>query len=434
MSTQLMRARSGEITPEMAAVAADERQPPEAIRAGVAAGTIVIPANPRHVGLSPVGIGRSLRTKVNTNIGNSQLAGSVSDELEKLTAALELGTDAVMDLSTGPGMAEIRARLLAACPQPLGTVPIYDAVERVAEAADLTPDGLLAVIESQAREGVDFMTVHAGLLRAHIPLARRRRIGVVSRGGGLLMHWMRRHGRENPLYERFDDVLDICRMHDVTLSLGDGLRPGCLADASDDAQFAELATLGELVRRCRAAGVQAMVEGPGHVPLNQIEENMRREREACDDAPFYVLGPLVADCAPGHDHITAAIGGAWAAFHGAAMLCYVTPAEHLGLPDVADVRAGLAAFRIAAHAADVALGRPGARERDDAISDARARFDWETQYRLALDSRTARASHQRYGAGGSGNGYDYCTMCGPKFCPMRLQRIADDPSSSSPGG
>jgi len=422
----MLRARAGEFTPEIALVAADERLPGEAVRTAVAEGRIVIPANPRHAGLQPVGIGRGLRVKVNTNLGTSTVSGSADDELAKLELALRLGTDTVMDLSTGPSAADLRRRVLTVCPRPVGTVPLYDAVSGADDPADLSPNDFLSAIEAHAEIGVDFMTLHAGVLRRHIPLVDRRLAGVVSRGGGLIIHWMRRRGWENPLYERFDDVLDICRAHDVTLSLGDGLRPGCLADASDEAQFAELGVLGELVRRSRAAGVQAMVEGPGHVPLHQIADNMRREREACDDAPFYVLGPLVADCAPGYDHITGAIGGAWAAFHGAAMLCYVTPAEHLGLPDLEDVRQGLVAFRLAAHAADVALGHPGARERNDAISGARARLDWASQFAHALDPSRAREIRDRClarSAAAPAKGSDWCTMCGPKFCPMRLQRM-----------
>jgi phosphomethylpyrimidine synthase len=319
---------------------------------------------------------------------------------------------------------DIRRKIRAACDRPLGTVPIYEAAAETDDPADLTPEMLLRTIEAQAREGVDFMTIHAGLLRAHLPAAQHRLLGIVSRGGALLAHWMNRRGLENPLYERFDDVLAICREHEVTLSLGDGLRPGCIADATDEAQLAELQALGGLVRRCRAAGVQAMVEGPGHVPLREIERNMRLEREWCDDAPFYVLGPLVTDCAPGYDHITGAIGGAWAAEHGAAMLCFVTPREHLGLPDADDTRRGLIAFRIAAHAADVAAGRPGARARDDAMSRARAAFDWEEQFRLALDPDEAR---RRFGGDLNTRGTDHCTMCGPKYCPMRLRRLENPP-------
>lgn len=429
-NTQLTRARTGEITAAMRQVATVEYLEPEVIREGVASGRIVIPANPRHANLVAVGIGASLRTKINANIGNSPLSSCLTEEMEKLRVALKYGADAMMDLSTGGNLCEIRRQILAACPAPLGTVPIYEAVARCGEAEHLTAELLLEVIAAQAAEGVDFMTVHAGLLREHLALADRRVLGIVSRGGSILASWMADHQRENPLYERFDDLLAICVEHDVTLSLGDGLRPGCLADASDAAQFGELEVLGDLVQRCRNAGVQVMVEGPGHVPLDEIEMNMRREVERCDGAPFYILGPVVADCAPGYDHLTSAIGGALGAWHGAAMLCYVTPAEHLGLPSVEDVRAGVVAFKIAAHAADVAHRRPRARERDDAISRARAEFDWEQQFALALDPERAReirtaALARRAVLSGEvdkddGQHTPYCTMCGPQFCAMRL--------------
>ncbi|MBN1268393.1 MAG: phosphomethylpyrimidine synthase ThiC [Kiritimatiellae bacterium] len=426
--TQMPAARAGRITAAMQAVARKESRPPEFIRDGVAAGRIVIPCNPRHAALDPIGIGRALLTKINANLGNSPLAGSASDELAKLRCAVGLGADAVMDLSTGAGIEDIRLRILAGTSAPVGTVPIYEAVSLADDPMDLTPELLLDVIEAQAAQGVDFMTLHAGLLSRHVPLVRQRLAGIVSRGGALLATWMQKHRQENPLFAHFDRVLDICRTHDVTISLGDGLRPGCLADASDAAQFGELEVLGDLVRRSRRAGVQAMVEGPGHIPLNEIEMNMRREDELCDGAPFYVLGPVVTDCAPGYDHITAAIGAAQAALHGAAMLCYVTPREHLGLPDLEDVRQGVVAFKIAAHAADVALGRPGARERDDAISRARVAFDWEKQFELALDPERARRMRaEALAAAGqtpppTGDEAPYCTMCGPGFCSMRISR------------
>ncbi len=430
--TQMTRAQAGEVTPEMRRVAASEHLSPEFIRDGVAAGRIVIPANPGHANLAPVGIGTDLSTKINANIGNSPLSSCLSEEMEKLRVALRYGADAMMDLSTGGNLCEIRKSILAACPAPLGTVPVYEAVARCGEADALTPELILEVIAGQAAEGVDFMTVHAGLLRAHLPLADRRTLGIVSRGGSILATWMSKHQRENPFYERFDDILAICAKHDVTLSLGDGLRPGCLADASDAAQFGELAVLGELVQRCRAAGVQVMVEGPGHIPIDEIAMNMQREVDLCDGAPFYILGPVVADCAPGYDHLTSAIGGAIGAWQGAAMLCYVTPAEHLGLPTVEDVRTGVVAFKIAAHAADIARKRPRARERDDAISRARADFDWDRQFSLALDPERAReirtaALARREALVAAATSADeahtpYCTMCGPQFCSMRLHR------------
>ena len=430
-STQIRAARAGGTTAAMRAVASDEGYPAEWVRDGVARGRIVIPANVHRRNVRAIGIGRDLRTKVNANIGNSMLAGTPGDELEKLDCAVRHGTDTVMDLSTGPRADEIRKAILERCPVPVGTVPIYQAAAQVAEPSALTLDLLLQVIVTQAEQGVDYMTLHAGLRREHLGAVRRRLAGIVSRGGALLAAWMAHHGRENPLFEHFDEVLAICREHDVTISLGDGLRPGCLADGSDEAQMAELHTLGDLVRRCREAGVQAMVEGPGHLPLDQIERNMRAEEEECDGAPFYVLGPVVTDCAPGYDHITSAIGGAWAAFYGAAMLCYVTPMEHLGLPRLNDVREGVVAARIAAHAADVARGRPGARRRDDAMSAARARLDWEGQFDLALDPERARewrtADAPKCGRGETEAEPAACTMCGPQFCPFRISAALKEP-------
>ncbi len=330
-----------------------------------------------------------------------------------------------MDLSTGGNIMQIRSNLIAHSHIPLGTVPVYEMVAR-AGGSGISRELMLQVIEEQAKQGVDYMTIHAGLLRRYVPLALKRKMGIVSRGGALLAAWMTEKKQENPFYEFFDDILAICLEHDVTLSLGDGLRPGCLADASDEAQFAELDTLGELVFRCRKAGVQAMVEGPGHIPMNQIEMNMKREQEVCGDAPFYILGPVVIDCAPGYDHLVASMGGMMGAYYGAAMLCYVTPKEHLGLPNNSDVRRGVTAFKIAAHAADVGLGKPMARTRDDAISDARAEFNWEKQFDLALDpdrAREYRADAIRESSGENSNplhGTEYCTMCGPDFCSVRL--------------
>ncbi len=439
MQTQLQAAAEGRITPHMNTVAEREFLPAEAICAGVAAGRIVIPANIHHAALCPIGIGRELSTKINANIGNSALSSGLGEELNKLHCAVRYGADTVMDLSTGADVNEIRAQILAHATVPVGTVPIYQALNQVEDPMDISIELLLEVIDFQARQGVDYMTVHAGLLKEHVPLAKKRLLGIVSRGGSITAKWMKQHNRENPLFTHYDDLLDICRAHDVTLSLGDGLRPGCLADASDEAQFAELAVLGDLVRRARAAGVQAMVEGPGHIPLDEIQMNMERERELCDDAPFYILGPVVTDCAPGFDHITSAIGATLGAFHGAAMLCYVTPKEHLGLPNDRDVREGVIAYKIAAHAADIALKRPHARDRDDAISKARAEFDWKRQFDLALDPERARAlrrealeeqqaaNPEAMQSNGSDDGtHHYCTMCGPKFCSMRIsQEIAD---------
>ncbi len=427
-TTQLQAAKAGQITPAMQAVATKEYLSAESIRDGVAAGRIVIPANLNHVNLCPIGIGAALTTKINANIGNSTLSSGLEAELAKLEAAIAYGADTVMDLSTGEHIDIIRNAIIRHSTVPIGTVPLYEAMNLVDAPEELSADLLLEIIDKQARQGVDYMTLHAGLLRAHVPLAARRLLGIVSRGGAILAGWMVHHRQENPLFTRFDDVLDICRTYDVTISLGDGLRPGCLADASDEAQFGELEALGGLVRRSRAAGVQAMVEGPGHVPLDQIEMNMRRQAEICDGAPFYILGPVVTDCAPGYDHITSAIGATLGAYHGAAMLCYVTPKEHLGLPNARDVRDGVIAYKIAAHAADVALKRPHARDRDDAISRARADFDWEGQFAQALDPAKARelraeALTERSASDPSScanEGEHFCSMCGPKFCSMRV--------------
>ncbi|MDD4540035.1 MAG: phosphomethylpyrimidine synthase ThiC [Lentisphaeria bacterium] len=425
--TQMQRARAGEITPAIAQVAASEYREAEEIRAQVAAGTIVIPANINHVHLQPIGIGRLLRTKINANIGNSSLSSCPRQELEKLENALKYGADTVMDLSTGSNISGIRQQIIAHSPAPIGTVPVYEALARAGGADGLNDELILQVIQEQAEQGVDYMTIHPGILLAHIEYAKKRLLRIVSRGGSIIARWMKNNQRENPFYTNFDKILDICRRYDVTLSLGDGMRPGCLADASDAAQFAELDTLGELVRRSRAAGVQAMVEGPGHIPFDEIEMNMKREQERCDDAPFYILGPVVTDCAPGYDHITSAIGATMGAFHGAAMLCYVTPKEHLGLPNAEDVRNGVIAYKIAAHAADIALKRPHARDRDDAISRARADFDWEEQFDLALDPDRARELRaEALAEAGKPANHDqhaqYCTMCGPDFCSMRISK------------
>jgi phosphomethylpyrimidine synthase len=423
--TQMHFARRGETTPEMVHVARREGLEPELVRDEVARGRLIVPANIHHTSLEPAGIGIATRCKINANIGNSSLGSRVEDEIEKLHLAVELGSDAVMDLSTGKDIDRIRKAMLAACTVPFGTVPIYQAVEGVEKVEDLTAEGLIDAVEHQARQGVDFMTLHAGLKREHLPLLERRITGIVSRGGAILAGWMLANDAENPLYAHFDRILEICRRHDVVLSLGDGLRPGSLHDASDDAQFAELAVLGELTRRARDAEVQVMIEGPGHVPMDQIRMNVERQVEECDGAPFYVLGPLVTDIAPGYDHITSAIGAAMAGWYGASMLCYVTPKEHLGLPGLEDVRQGVIAYKIAAHAADVARRRPGARDRDDELSRARYAFDWERQFALALDPETARAYHDE-APGGCSPSASYCSMCGPKFCSMGLSRQLEE--------
>jgi phosphomethylpyrimidine synthase len=420
--TQMSLARQGLITEEMTAVAQSEKLDASFVRQEVASGRAVIPANLAHANLRPLGIGTNLRCKVNANIGNSALDSCEREELEKLATALKYGADTVMDLSTGGDLDRIRQAIVAASPAPVGTVPIYEAMKLAGEVEKITPELLLEVIEKHARQGVDYMTLHAGLLRRHVELIRSRLLGIVSRGGSLIAHWMVARGEENPLYTRFDDVLAICRRYDVTISLGDGLRPGCLADASDKAQFAELHALADLAERAWEKDVQVMIEGPGHIPFNQVEMNVRKEREICKDAPFYVLGPVVTDVAPGYDHITSAIGATMAAFSGAAMLCYVTPKEHLGLPNAEDVRQGLVAYRIAAHAADVARGRAGARDWDDEMSKARAEFNWSRQFQLAMDPETARSMHDESMVEESLKAADFCSMCGPEFCSMRLSR------------
>ncbi len=426
LSTQLQHARAGSVTPEMVRVAERENLGPEAVRDEVASGRLVIPANHRHLEgrLDPMGIGAAASVKINANIGSSPTTSSLEEEVEKLELAVRWGADTVMDLSTGHRIDETREAILEAGRVPIGTVPIYQSVAD-RETEDLDADDLLAMIEHQARQGVDYMTVHCGVLLEHLPLVQGRTTGIVSRGGGLLARWMVHHRRQNPLYERYDDLLDIAAGHDVTLSLGDGLRPGSLADASDAAQFAELDTLGELTLRAWDRGVQVMIEGPGHIPLDELEMNVRKQKQICHGAPFYTLGPLVTDVAPGYDHITSAIGAAVIGWHGADMLCYVTPAEHLSLPDAEDVKQGLIAYRIAAHAADVARRRPGARDWDDEMSRARFGFDWNRQFELAVDPDTARRYHDETLPDEYFKTAEFCAMCGPKFCPMHNFRDVD---------
>jgi phosphomethylpyrimidine synthase len=420
MRTQMGYAREGMITEQMRVVAQKEGLEPETVRQEVAAGRLVIPANVNHRELSPIGIGSVAGVKINANIGNSALSSDIDSELCKLRVSVNFGADTVMDLSSGGDIDAIRRAIIEASPLPVGTVPIYQVAAELERMEDMRVESLFDMIEHQAEQGVDFMTVHCGLLREHVPLAQRRVTGIVSRGGGLLAQWMMRHNRQNPLYERFDDLCDIARKYDVTLSLGDGLRPGSLIDASDAAQFAELETLGELTERAWARDVQVIIEGPGHVPLDQIEMNVRRQQEVCHGAPFYVLGPLVTDVAPGYDHITSAIGATLAAYAGASYLCYVTPREHLGLPSLEDVKTGVVTYKIAAHAADVARGRKGARDHDDAMSRARYAFDWERQFALSLDPETARRMHDESLPEGYPKEGNFCSMCGPKFCPMRI--------------
>ena len=422
--TQLESARKGIVTEAMKSVAATENVDVEKVRAAVADGTAVIPLNIHHKNCDAVGVGRLFTTKINANLGRSMTHSGKGDELEKLAIALKAGADFVMDLSVGEGVKAIRQGMLDASPKPLGTVPVYETISRLkGDIPHMDPSLLIGVIREQAEQGVDFMTLHAGLLLRQIPQAMKRKMGIVSRGGSIMAEWMMENNTENPLYTHWDEVMDILAEHDVTVSLGDGLRPGCLADASDEAQFGELDVLGELVDRCRARGVQVMVEGPGHVPFNQIQMNMERQQVVCKGAPFYVLGPVVTDIAPGYDHIVSAIGATAAATYGASLLCYVTPAEHLGLPDGDEVHRGCIAYKIAAHAGDVARGLPGARDRDDAMSDARAAFDWDRQFSLALDPEHARERWLRTRAfTDEAHGDDHCSMCGKEFCAVRTSR------------
>ncbi len=426
-ATLMHFARRGIVTEEMARVAERESMPVEKILQELGSGKMIIPANVNHSSLDPMGVGKSLTTKINANIGNSTVTSEIDQEVEKLHLAVHHGADTVMDLSTGGNLNEIRAAIIKASTVPIGTVPIYQAVAQLDKVEEMTADLLLDVIEDQARQGVDYMTVHCGVLLGHIPHVKKRITGIVSRGGSILAHWMIHHRKENPLYTHYDRILEISRKYDVTLSLGDGLRPGCLADASDEAQFAELRTLGELTRRAWERDVQVMVEGPGHVPFDQIRMNVEKQQEICNEAPFYVLGPLVTDIAPGYDHITSAIGATMAGYAGASLLCYVTPKEHLGLPNQEDVKQGVIAYKIAAHAADVAKGHPGARDRDDALSRARFAFNWEEQFRLSLDPETARRMHDETLPQDYFKEAEFCSMCGPKFCSMqsayRIDRI-----------
>lgn len=421
--TQLERARAGEITPEMKFVADREGLDAELIRSEVASGRMVIPANVVHLAarLEPMGIGIAAKCKVNANIGNSAVTSDQQGELEKLHTAVHFGADTVMDLSTGRNIDAIREAIIAASPVPIGTVPIYQMLEELGgDIEEMRPQHFLDMVEHQAKQGVDYMTVHCGVKYEHLHLTTSRVTGIVSRGGSLIAKWMMAHRKQNPLYDSFDDLCDIMRLYDVTWSLGDGLRPGSIADASDGAQFAELEVLGELTKRGQARGTQVMVEGPGHIPIDQIQMNVEKQIEICNGAPFYLLGPLVTDFAPGYDHITSCIGAAIAGWHGAAMLCYVTPKEHLGLPEREDVKQGMIAYKIAAHAADVARKRGGAQDRDDALSRARFAFDWNEQFRLALDPETARRYHDETLPQDTFKSAHFCSMCGPKYCSMRI--------------
>jgi phosphomethylpyrimidine synthase len=419
--TQIEEANAGRITPEMEYVAAAEGISPEVVRDEVGRGRMVIPANRIHLekGLEAIGIGIAARTKINANLGNSPISSDTECELAKVRCAIEYGADTVMDLSTGQDIDDIRQRIIDGVTVPVGTVPLYQMCEQLDDIVEMEPGGFVDVVEHQARQGVDYMTIHCGILEEHLPLTENRVAGIVSRGGSLMAKWMVVRRQQNPLFAHFDDLCDVMRQYDVTWSLGDGLRPGSIADASDEAQFAELKVMGDLTRRARDRGCQVMVEGPGHVPMDQIEMNVKRQIEWCDEAPFYVLGPVVTDVAPGYDHITSAIGAAMAAWYGASMLCYVTPKEHLGLPDLDDVRQGVIAHKIAAHAADVARGRIGAQDRDDSVSRARFAFEWDEQFSLSLDPQTARRMHEESLDAAGAASHDYCSMCGPKFCSMK---------------
>ncbi|MWA05669.1 phosphomethylpyrimidine synthase ThiC [Actinomadura sp. LD22] len=421
--TQRAYARRGEITAEMEFAALREGVEPEFVRAELAAGRAVLPANVNHPESEPMVIGRNFLVKVNANIGNSAVASSIEDEVEKMTWATRWGADTVMDLSTGRDIHTTREWILRNSPVPVGTVPLYQAVEKAGgDPAELTWDVFRDTVIEQAEQGVDYMTVHAGVLLRYVPLTARRKTGIVSRGGSIMAAWCLAHHEENFLYTHFRELCEIFAAYDVTWSLGDGLRPGCIADANDEAQFAELRTQGELTRIAAGYGNQVMNEGPGHVPLHKIKENVDLQQEWCDGAPFYTLGPLTTDIAPGHDHITSAIGAAMIGWHGTAMLCYVTPKEHLGLPDRDDVKAGVIAYKIAAHAADLAKGHPGAQAWDDALSDARFDFRWEDQFNLSLDPDTAREFHDATLPAAPAKTAHFCSMCGPHFCSMKITR------------
>ncbi len=418
--TQLEHARLGTTTAQMKRVAEREGHlSPEQVRDEVAAGRMVIPANTVHLGhqLDPMAIGRAGRTKVNANMGASPVSSGTDEEVEKLRWAEHWGADTVMDLSTGGALDECREAIIRSSHVPIGTVPIYSMIIG-RRLEDLSHDDILQSLRHQAAQGVDYFTIHAGVLREHLPLVKDRLIGIVSRGGSLLAKWMIHHGRQNPMYELWEDICDVMRQYDVTFSIGDGLRPGGLADASDRAQFAELVALGKLTERAWRKGVQVMIEGPGHVPFDQIEYNMKLERRLCHGAPFYVLGPLVTDIFPGYDHITSCIGATAAAYHGAAMLCYVTPKEHLGLPKKDDVKQGCIAYRIAAYAADIALGIPRSRDRDDELTRARAALNWEKHFALSFDPDTARAYHDE----DLDVDTDFCAMCGHDWCSVRISK------------
>ncbi|MGQ0679290.1 MAG: phosphomethylpyrimidine synthase ThiC [Actinomycetota bacterium] len=419
--TQMHYARRGEMTPEMEFVALREGMDPEFVRAEVARGRAIIPANVNHTESEPMAIGRGFLVKINANIGNSAVASTIEQEVEKMTWATRWGADTVMDLSTGNDIHTTREWIIRNSPVPIGTVPIYQALEKTGgKAEELTWEIFRDTLIEQAEQGVDYFTIHAGVLLRYVPMTARRVTGIVSRGGSILAAWCLAHHQENFLYTHFEDICQIMAAYDVAFSLGDGLRPGCIADANDQAQFAELSTLGELTQIAWRHDVQVMIEGPGHVPMNKIKQNMDLQLEICHEAPFYTLGPLVTDIAPGYDHITSAIGAAMIGWYGTAMLCYVTPKEHLGLPDLQDVKDGVIAYKIAAHAADLAKGHPGAQARDDALSKARFEFRWQDQFNLSLDPQTARELHDETLPAEPAKKAHFCSMCGPHFCSMRI--------------
>jgi len=429
--TQMYYAKEGVITEEMQYVAKVENLDPELVRKEVARGRMIIPANINHDALEPMAIGIAATCKINANIGSSALASDVQGEIEKIQVSQHYKADTAMDLSTGGDLDDIREHVIANSKIPIGTVPIYQILHDVNnKIEDLSIEKMLEVLERQAKQGVSYFTIHAGFLLQNMPNVAKRKMGIVSRGGSLMAAWMMHYHKENPFFTAFDEICDICAKYDVSLSLGDSLRPGCLADASDDAQLTELKVLGELTLRAWEKNVQVMIEGPGHVPLNQIERNMKIQRELCHEAPFYILGPLVTDIAAGYDHISSAIGAAVGGWHGASMLCYVTPKEHLGLPNAEDVREGIVAYKIAAHAADIARGRKGARDVDDAMSDARYAFDWEKQFELAIDSERAREYHDETLPQDVFKEAEFCSMCGPKFCSYKIsQDIMENPEA-----
>jgi phosphomethylpyrimidine synthase len=429
--TQMHFARKGVVTPEMEFVAIRENVSPEFVRSEVARGRAIIPANVNHPESEPMAIGKNFLVKINANIGNSAVTSSIEEEVEKMTWAIRWGADTVMDLSTGKNIHETREWILRNSPVPIGTVPIYQALEKTdGKAEELTWEIYRDTLIEQAEQGVDYFTIHAGVLLRYIPLTAKRVTGIVSRGGSIMAKWCLAHHRESFLYTRFDEICEIMKAYDISFSLGDGLRPGSTADANDEAQFAELDTLGELTEKAWAHDCQVMIEGPGHIPMHQVKENIDREVEVCREAPFYTLGPLVTDIAPGYDHITSAIGAAMIGWHGTAMLCYVTPKEHLGLPNKKDVKDGVIAYKIAAHAADMAKGQPGARAWDDALSKARFEFRWEDQFNLSLDPETAREFHDETLPAEGAKLAHFCSMCGPHFCSMKITQDVRDYAAS----